>query len=330
MRRLTEMDVAVFVQVHYDVGVVGTQRVTNKVYRIKGAERDYLLKFFDGSAEFLSGQMYARKEMLDAVLPIYRTRSGEWKVSDALGSAYLTDYVEQVPMPLENRVRDYAVVLSELHNSTKVTVDKNDDEISWLYAEDYRRIEENFTLLEKLMEQSEMKLSRSPFEWQMMMMYPLLYGMYRRSDESLKRFYRLLGRKKKMPMAMIHGDVNVANILPSMKRTYLINFEDSRFAMPSVDMLKFLSHYHQSAGTTQIITDYLKNQNDQLIVHHFFMNALCVDLKLLQELMSGNAMVDISLLNEKLAPGLIAMNIYDEMNAPKEKNKSTAQDKKVD
>ena len=327
MRRLSEADVAVFAQTHYDVGVMGTQKLTSKVYRVKGTQRDYLLKFFEGNDEFLSGQLYARKEMPDSVLPIYKTRHGEWKASDGFGFAYLTDFVEQIPMPLENRVRDYASFLGELHESTKVAVDKNDDEISWLYADDYRRIEENFMLLEKMMQQCEMKLSRSPFEWQVMMMYPLLYGMYRRSDESLKRFYRLLGRKKKMPLSMTHGDVNIANILPSVKRTHLINFEDSRFDLPSQDMLKFLSHYHQSAGTTQIITDYLKAQNDQLIVHHFFMNALCVDLSLLQKLATGNALVDISLLNEKLAPGLIAMTIYDELNAPKEKKKTASEQK---
>ena len=317
MRRLSEADVAVFTQAHYDVGVMATKKLTSKAYRIQGAERDYLLKFFDGDDDFLAGQLYARKEMPDSVLPIYKTRFGEWKAADGLGFAYLTDYVEQIPMPLEHRVRDYAGYLGELHDATAVVVDKNDDEISWLYADDYRRIEENFMMLETMMQQYEMKLSRSPFEWQMMMMYPLLYGMYRRSDESLKRFYRLLGRKKKLPMAMNHGDVNVANVLSGVKRTHLINFEDSHFDLPSADMLMFLSHYHQSAGTTQIITDYLKSQSDQLIVHHFFMNSLCVDLKLLAEHLSGNALIDISLLNEKLAPGLIAMSIYDELNAPK-------------
>jgi len=328
-RRLSENDVVVFVKAHYDIGVVSAQKLTGKVYRVKGLERDYLLKFFDGDDDFLMKQLYARKEMPDSVLPIYKTRFGEWKAADGLGFAYLTDYVEQIPMPLENRVRDYAEYLGDLHDATAVVVDKNDDEISWLYADDYRRIEENFMMLETMMQQFEMKLSRSPFEWQVMMMYPLLYGMYRRSDESLKRFYRLLGRKKKLPLAMNHGDVNIANVLPGSKRTHLINFEDSHFALPSSDMLSFLSYYHQSAGTTQIITDYLKSQTDQLIVHHFFMNSLCVDLKLLTEHLSGNSLIDISLLNEKLAPGLIAMSIYDEINAPKKATDKKASDTKT-
>ena len=316
-RRLSEADVAVFTQAHYDVGVMQAQKLTDKAYRIQGAKQDYLLKFFAGEDHFLTGQLYARKEMPDSVLPIYKTRFGNWRASDSLGFAYLTDYVEQIPMPLEHRVRDYANYLGELHDTTAVVVDKSDDEIAWLYADDYQQIETNFMLLEEMMQQYEMQMSRSPFAWQIIMMYPLLYGMYRRSDESLKRFYRLLGRRKKLPLALNHGDVNVANVLSGIKRTHLINFEASHFDLPSADMLMFLSHYHQSAGTTQIITDYLKSQTDQLIVHHFFMNSLCIDLQLLMSHLTGNALVDISLLNEKLAPGLIAMSIYDELNAPK-------------
>ena len=315
MRRLS--DVAIFVQAHYDIEVLRIAQLTDKVFKLETRGKEYVLKFADGDEAFLMKQLYGHKELPDMVLPIYETRSGARMAYERDGFAYLTDYVSQMPMPFESRVRDYAKLLEELHTATEIAVDKNDDEVSWMYGEDYHRLEANFTRLESMVSQYEMKLSRSPFEWQVLMMYPLLYGMYRRSDEAMKRFYRLLGRKKQLPVAMTHGDVNVANVLPGIKHTHLINFENSAFDLPTTDMLKFLSHYHQSASTTRTITDYLKSQKDPLIAHHFFMKCLCIDLVWLTEHLSGNALIDISLLNEKLAPGLIAMSIYDEMNAPK-------------
>jgi len=320
MRRLS--DVVIFVQAHYDIEVLRITQLTEKVFKLESKTKDYLLKFTSGDDEFLMMQLYAHKELPESVLPIYETRSGARMSYENDGFAYLTDYVAQTPMPFENRVRDYSMLLNELHEATKIVVDKNDDEVGWLYAEDYQRLEENFTTLETMMKQYEMKISRSPFEWQVVMMYPLLYGMYRRSDDAMKRFYQLLGRKKQLPISMTHGDVNVANVLPSAKTTHLINFENSNFDMPSLDMLKFLSHYHQSGGTKKMIADYLKSQSDQLIVHHFFMKSLCIDLKRLAKHLSRNALIDISLINEMLAPGLIAMGIYDEMNAPKRKSEA--------
>ena len=315
MRRLS--DVAIFAQAHYNIEVQRIAQLTDKVFKLETSHKEYLLKFADGDEDFLMKQLYAHKELPELVLPIYETRTGARMAYEQNGFAYLTDYVAQMPMPFESRIRDYAKLLEELHIATGIAVDKHDDEISWMYGEDYQRLEANFTQLEAMVSQFEMKISRSPFEWQVLMMYPLLYGMYRRSDEAMKRFYRLLGRKKQLPVAMIHGDVNVANILPGVKHTHLINFERSAFDIPTYDMMKFLSHYHQSASTTRTITDYLKSQKDLLIVHHFFMKCLCIDLVWLSNHLSGNALIDISLLNEKLAPGLIAMSIYDEMNAPK-------------
>ena len=334
MRRLT--DVAIFVQAHYDIEVLRIAQLTSKVYKLESRQKEYLLKFASGDDDFLMKQLYAHKELPEMVLPVYETRSGSRMAYERDGFAYLSDYVAQTPMPFESRVRDYAKLLNNLHTATEVIVDKNDDEVSWMYASDYGRLEENFMILETMMSQFEMKISRSPFEWQVLMMYPLLYVMYRRSDEAMKKFYRLFGRKKQLPVAMTHGDVNVANVLPSAKNTFLINFEHSVFDVPTHDMLKFLAHYHQSGSTTKTITDYLKSQNDPLLVHHFFMNSLCVDLSWLNEHLSGNVLIDISLLNEKLAPGLIAMGIYDEMNAPKkplkksEKAEAKTVEKKAD
>ena len=314
-------DVANFVQAHYDIEATHISQLTDKVFKLRSEKKDYLLKFASGDDDFLMKQLYAHKELPSNVLSVHETHSGKLLASWDNGFAYLTDYVAQIPMPFENRVRDYAGLLNKLHEATQIVVDKNDDEVSWMYTDDYRALEDNFMVLETMMQQYELKIARSPFEWQVVMMYPLLYGMYRRSDDAMKRFYRLLGRKKKLPIAMIHGDVNVANVLPSSETSHLINFENSSFDMPSQDMLKFLSHYHQSSGTTTIITDYLKSQNDQLVVHSFFMKSLCIDLKELADNFTGNSLIDISVLNEKLAPGLIAMGIYDEMNAPKKADK---------
>lgn len=323
-------EIGTFVREIYQLEVLNVTTLTDKVFKIATPKKDFLLKFFVGDDDFLMKQLYAHKELPEVVLPIYETKDGQRIATDGTVTAYLTDYVAQIPMPFENRVRDYAALLEKLHQKTAITADKNDDEINWMYATDYQQLEENYQQLEQMATHYEMKLSRSPFEWQLLMMYPLLYGMYRRSDEAMKKFYRLLGRKKQLPIAMTHGDVNVSNVLAHGAHTHLINFENSTFDLPTRDMLQFLSHYHSSKGTRQMLADYLKNQKDQLLVHYFFMKSLCIDLKKLNEHLSGNALVDISLLNEKLAPGLIAMGIYDQMNGPKPPQKKATKKEVTD
>ena len=321
---ISEANVLAFAHAHYDFKWLQMAPLTDKVFQLRTAQKDYVLKF-SSDDDFLMKQMYAHKELPDHVLPLYKTRAGETVARLETGFAYLTDHVFEVPMPLEKRVSQYAELLGKLHAATGLEVEKHEVEISDAYQVDYQKIERNFALLEQRMSEIELKVARSPFEWYVMMVYPLLYGMYRRSDAAMQRFYRGLSRKKQLPVAMVHGDVNVANLLPCAKESYLINFEKSEFAVPGQDLVRFLRHYHQLPGVKGMVSRYLKAQKNPLIVHDFFMHGLCVDLEAALADDAMDALPAISILNESVAPGMVAMQIYDELSAPKQSEAPAAQ-----
>lgn len=321
-------DIAAWVRAHYEIDVLGAQRLTDKVFKLRTQNQDYLLKLANDD-DFVMKQLYAHKEMSGNVLPIYETRSGLSVAGYEQGFAYLTDYITQIPMPLEKRIADYAQLLGKLHHETGLDVEQHDVEITEMYHETYQKLEKNFTILEAHMQRIEMKISRSPFEWYVLMVYPLLDGMYRRADEAMQKFYRKLARQKQLPVAMTHGDVNAANILPSHETSYLINFEKSHFDIPARDLTLFLGHYHQLPGIRKIVTDCLKNYKNPLIVHDFFIRSLCVDVASIFGSLIGNSLLDISILNEQIAPGMVAMQIFDELKVSKQpKKKAAAQEEK--
>jgi hypothetical protein len=95
-------------------------------------------------------------------------------------------------------------------------------------------------------------------------------------------------------------------------------------------MTLFLGHYHQMPGVRNMVTDYLKDYKNPLIMHDFFMRTLCVDLASVFDGVVGNSLLDISVLNERIAPGIVAMQIYDELNAPKKPEKKQGMAQKHD
>ena len=119
-----------------------------------------------------------------------------------------------------------------------------------------------------------------------------------------------------MPISLIHGDVNVANLLVTEKSSYLINFEKSMFSISSVDMCLFLENYHQVPGLHSIILDYVKNEKVQALRHYFFFRSLCIDLEELNQNLQDHSLINIALLNECIAPHLMALQVYDQFNAP--------------
>ena len=309
------------------MSVVSMTQLTTKIWKLVCYDKVYLIKFANEDDSFVMKQLYAYKELREHVLPIYKTRSGESVAKNSDHVAYLTDYVEQIPMPFEKRVHDYAKMLEKLHQATTLKVEKHDEEIRLMYETDYSQLKRSFMALEGHMQTIEMKINRSPFEWYVMMIYPLLYGMYRRADDVMQKFYKQLGRKKNLTVSMIHGDVNIANTLSGAEASYLINFEKSHFDLPTTDTVRFLAHYHQVPGVSHMVTDYLKNQKEELVTYHFFFKALCVDLESLFQARSGNSLMDISFLNEKVAPSMLAMEIFDNLYHPPKPPKSKTKTK---
>ena len=185
-----------------------------------------------------------------------------------------------------------------------------------IYSKDYKRLKNSYDYLQKSIEECELQRERSPYDWYFMMVYPMLYTMLHHAHDELKKFYDLIKRDKKMPVSLIHGDVNVANLLVTEKSTYLINFEKSMFSIASLDIYYFLENYHVVPGMHSIISDYVKNEKAAALRHYFFFRSLCIDLDDLFENLSDHSLINIALLNECIAPHLLALQIYDQFNKP--------------
>ena len=305
-----------FAERYYQLDVQKIAVLTSKIVKLTTAEQEYLLKFAEGDDEFIMKQLFAHKVLPQNVLPIYRTKDHTHEVKLQGEFVYLTDYIRIIPVPLEKQVDYYLDLLKKLHQETEIVVDITEEEIVRVYDQDYKKLQSSYGMLQRNMETFELKPDRSPYEWYFMMLYPMLYAMLHRANHELMKFYQLLKKEKKIPTCLVHGDINVANVLVSEKSTYLINFEKSDFAMSATDMCAFLRNYHQVPGTNAMLMDYIKGEKSPLLRHYFFFKSLCIDLEMIESTLSNYALTNIAFLNEMIAPHILALKIYDEIHKP--------------
>lgn len=318
-------EIKVFVEAHYDLTIESMTPITRKSMKIRASNHDYLLKVTSGDDEFIMKQLFAYKALSRNILPIYRTKDNDHYVPWRDHFFYLTDYVETIPLPLEQQIHYYIELLEKLHSETQLEVDVSDDELQRIYNKDYKRLQNSYDQLQKSIEECELQRDRSPYDWYFMMVYPMLYTMLHHAHDELKKFYDLIKRDKKMPVSLIHGDVNVANLLVTEKSTYLINFEKSMFSIASLDMYYFLENYHEVPGLHSIVLDYVKNEKAAALRHYFFFRSLCIDLGELHQTLNDHSLINIALLNECMAPHLLALQVYDQFNKPTTTNQATPQ-----
>lgn len=303
-----------FIEAHYDLAVESITPITQKSMKIRANNHNYLLKVASGDDDFIMKQLFAYKALSHNVLPIYRTKANEHCVLWRDHFFYLSDYVQTIPLPLEQQIHYYIELLEKLHKETRLEVDVSDDELQRIYDKDYKRLQDSYNCLQKNIEKYELQRDRSPYEWYFMMIYPMLYTMLHHAHDELKKFYDLIKKEKKLPISLIHGNINVANLLVTEKSTYLINFERSMFSISSLDMYYFLENYHQVPGLHSIILDYVKNEKAASLRHYFFFRSLCIDLEELNETLQDHSLINIALLNECIAPHLMALQVYDQVN----------------
>ncbi|MGL4337136.1 MAG: phosphotransferase [Turicibacter sp.] len=304
------------IEENYPLSVESIIAITPKVMKVRTANKEYILKATSENDDFIMKQLFAYKAMKDNILPIYRTKNQKHYVTYQQQQFYLTDFVQTIPVPLEKQIHYYTELLEKLHDKTRLVVEVSDEELARVYEKEYTKLEASYKRLQSNMETYELKLDRSPYEWYFMMVYPMLYQVLQLAHNELKQFYDLLKSEKKLPICLIHGDVNISNVLVSETATYLVNFEKSMFSIPAVDMNYLLENYHQVPGINSILIDYAKKEAAPILKHYFFFKSLCFDAEELEESLQPHSLTKIALLNERIAPHMLAMQLYDTINKP--------------
>lgn len=310
-------EIKTLIETNYNLSVEGIVTITSKSFKVSTSQHEYLLKMVnDDNDEFIMKQLFAYKTMPKNVLPIYRTTERQHIIAYQDHYFYLTDYVRMIPVPLEKQVHYYVELLSILHEKSRLMIDISDDEITKIYNKEYKKLENSYKHLQKKIEACELKKDRSPYEWYFMMVYPMIYRMLQISHEELKKFYDLIKKDHKIPISLVHADINISNVLVSEKETYLINFEKSVFSLSALDMYYLLQHYHEVPGMRAIILDYVKNEKNKILKEYFFFKSLLVEFFELDESLQQHSLIDIGVLNEMIAPHVLAFQVYNELNTP--------------
>ena len=306
--------VKTLIETYYNVNVEEVTLLTQKVYCIKDHQKMYVFKFARGSDEFLVKQLHAYRALPKHVLPIYKTVTNAYCIKLDYYFCYLTDYVIQVPMPIEKRVLNYAQMLQQLHQNTLVRIEVSQSELTQLYEHHYQQLQKSYESLQKQMRAYELTEERSPYEWYFMMVYPMLYGMLQRAHDELKKFYDCVQKEPELMVCLTHGDVNVANMVVTEQNAYLLNFEKSIFTFASIDLSALLESYHHIQGIKSFLLKYLEKE-DETMRCFFFFKALTFDVEELTDSLTTHSLTNIAMLNERLAPYMLALQLYDTLNS---------------
>lgn len=163
-------------------------------------------------------------------------------ISDRDENYLISEYVEDIAMPEEQKMLDMIELVSLLHYKTTHYKEVDEDE----YKKIYEDIVNNINYLESyytdIISIIETKVYMSPSEYLLARNISKIFSSIMFAKERLERWYALVKGKRKQRVVVLHNNLEINHFIKN-KTPYLISWDKARIDMPIFDIYKLYKRH---------------------------------------------------------------------------------------
>ncbi|MFS0672951.1 hypothetical protein [Ornithinibacillus sp. 179-J 7C1 HS] len=267
----------------YRVFPIDIEKVTERLYFIKGNKQQYALKrssLTDSRIPtWINIYRTAYTQNIPNILPIYLNKSGKLFTKDGEDIYYLTPWIEH-----QNRNASIGKVYQNLgfiHSKTK--------RIQQITGENRESSRENFLLYKKQMaeyrkklldhvEQFEAEHFMSPVELFVCTQYRDLVQVFYVLEKRLNQYLESLEELSEWKVCLCHGRMKDSHVLHG-NQLFFINWEHASFNNPILDISTYLKHKTQYYDTEErLLLDQLKLYTEENKLENHELTLLSIHL----------------------------------------------------
>ncbi|GGA85980.1 hypothetical protein [Ornithinibacillus halotolerans] len=230
----------------YHIYPVDIEKVSEKLFKIKGNKHHYALKKSHLHEEKLSDwlEVYriAQATNLQSILPVYLTNSNQLYVKEGNDIYYLTPWIDSTNRnhPIEKIYQHIGYIHAKTKKSQPITADIRE------------KLKEDFLLYKKQMIDSRKKLLfhveefeqehfMSPVELLVCTQYRDMVQVYYLLEKRINQYIESLEDVSETKVTLCHGRLKDSHFL-SGNQYYFINWEQANYQHPIVDLTQFIKN----------------------------------------------------------------------------------------
>jgi hypothetical protein len=234
----------------YNLEVNSFIKLSDKAYKIKTSENDYILKYIDNINLDMIIERLNILNIHSFLFPIINNK-GEYISFDNDISFLLFPFLHEEKVSLNDlKVKFFLTELATLHNKTYYPLKVNETFFKDTYEFIGERIDECENKIKSYIEKIEKADYKSPSEWLFLLNYPLYIDSIDKSNTCLEKFKEISYKKNSVRMAFTYTTFDYKHIF--LKEGKIIGIENIELASPVYDIFFTLS-------TTKNITIDIKN-----------------------------------------------------------------------
>lgn len=150
---------------------------------------------------------------------------------------YIYDYIEEIEIPIEQKIMDMVDLVSLLHNKTTFYKEVDNAYYKKIYEDITNNIDYLYSYYNDLMFNIESKVFMSPSEYLLARNITVIFYNLSKSKQQLEDWYELVKEKNRTRQVVLHNNLELSHFLKN-KNSYLISWDKAKIDMPIYDLYK--------------------------------------------------------------------------------------------
>ena len=174
------------------------------------------------------------------------------------GNYELSDYIEEISEPREQKMQDLIDIVSLLHNKTTFYQDINDNDYKKIYEDIINNIEYLRSYYNDILDIIDSHIFMSPSEYLLATNSSKIFGSLNYCSKEIKKWLDIMKEKKKQRFVVLHNNLDLSHFIKN-KDSYLINWEKSKIDIPIFDLYKLYKRNALEFDFNSLLGRYEKN-----------------------------------------------------------------------
>ena len=170
---------------------------------------------------------YLKSRSFNYYPPIY-TKTSDYEI---------TNYIEEVNEPQEQKMQDLIDIISLLHNKTTFYQDINEDDYKKIYEDIKNNIRYLNSYYNDILEIIESHIYMSPSEFLFATNASKILGTLTYTENEIEKWLSIMKEKKKQRFVVLHNNLSLDHFLKN-EDGYLISWDKAKIDIPIFDLYK--------------------------------------------------------------------------------------------
>lgn len=167
----------------------------------------------------------------------------------------ITDYIDEIDIPVEQKMMDLINVVSLLHKKTTYYKKISEFNIKEIYEDIKKQIQDIKMFYDNLMIEVETSIYMPPSYYLLARNISFVYDMLNYCDKNIEKWYKNIKDTDRIRVSIIHNNLN----LDHFKNNLLISWDNAKISLPIFDLYKLYRNTYNEYDWNELLNIYSSN-----------------------------------------------------------------------